>query len=183
MLGYLGLQRKIKSAPANEIMQFLIFFLAKSCIICNRFIGINWKLELLSVYTFEKMLTCLPKKDDKSIQSSEIVHCLKSSPDFCGQYPFIYLFSFSSPHNLDSFRHLILHIHRSYLDTIFNILSVFPVTDIIAFNVTVLLVHLTLTCFLRLIKSEDTPAVQAWRGQLRRLKEPRGNEKNSKWWR
>jgi hypothetical protein len=72
---------------------------------------------------------------------------------------YIYLFSFSSPHNLDRFRHLILHIHRSYLDIIINILSVFLVTDIIAFNGTVLLVHLTLTCFLRLIKSEDTPAV------------------------
>ena len=55
MLGYLGLQRKIKSAPANEIMQFLIFFLAKSCIICHRFIGKNEKLELFSVYTFEKI--------------------------------------------------------------------------------------------------------------------------------
>jgi hypothetical protein len=63
---------------------------------------------------------------------------------------FIHLFSFLSPHNLDGFRHLILHIHRSYLDTI---LSVLPVTNIIAFNGRVLLVHLTLTCFLRLIKS------------------------------
>ena len=95
MLGYLGLQRKIKSAPANEIMQFLIFFLAKSCIICNRFIGINWKLELFSVYTFEKMLTCLPKKDDKSIQSSEIVHCLKSSPIQVHLVPIRYSFPIS----------------------------------------------------------------------------------------
>jgi len=35
------LTRKIKSAPANENMQFLIFLLAKSCIICSRFIGIK----------------------------------------------------------------------------------------------------------------------------------------------
>ena len=43
----------------------------------------------------KKLLTCLPKKDDKSIQSSEIVHCLKSSPIQVHLVPIRYSFPIS----------------------------------------------------------------------------------------
>ena len=43
-------------------MQFLIFFLAKSCIICNRFILIKWKLKCFSVCTSKKIAALSDKE-------------------------------------------------------------------------------------------------------------------------